>query len=100
MVVTKKSWTPFFNRIKKGHKRIEVRLLDFKPSRKPFPMVLEEWNPKTGKYTGRRLRVQAKILALADILSFYSVRDLLTKRLAVLEYSNVKEIEKKKSKKR
>ena len=100
MVLTKKSWTPFFNRIKNGDKTVEVRLLEFQPSAKPFPMVLAEWDPKTERYTGRKLRVQAKVLALADILSFYSVRDLMTKRLAVLEYSQVKELGAKKASKK
>jgi len=94
MVIARKSWPRFFERIKDGTKTIDVRIADL-PMRKQFPMVLEEWDPKRNEYTGRRLRVTAKVIALADILSFYTLRELMTHQLVVLEYSAPKKGKKK-----
>lgn len=89
MAIARKSWPKFFERIRNGSKTIDVRIADV-PLKKSFPMVLEEWDPKTHEYTGRKLHVTAKVLALADILSFYTLRELMTHQLVVLEYSTKK----------
>ncbi len=86
MAIARKSWPKFFERIKRGQRRIEVRIADT-PLTRSFDMVLEEWDPKTHEYTGRKLNVRAKPLAVCDVLSFYTLRELMTHPLVVLEYS-------------
>ena len=97
MAIARKSWPKFFARIKSGQKRIEVRIADT-PLTGSFDMVLEEWDPKTHEYTGRKLDVRAKPLAVCDVLSFYTLRELMTHPLVVLEYSKSKEAKKAKKK--
>lgn len=98
MVIRKKSWPNIFERIRSGKKTIDVRIGDFPKLSKQFPMILEEWDPKTHKYTGRRLKVSARVLALADVLSFYSVRELMSYPIVVLEYERIKEKKERKRK--
>ena len=99
MIVEKKCWPSFFNRILKGDKTVDVRLGDFRPGARHFRMVLAEWDPKAKRETGRRAEVDAKVLSVADIFSFYTLRDLMTHRLVVLEYSKPRLVDKKKKKK-
>jgi len=95
MAIARKSWPRFFERIRRGQKRHEVRIADT-PLTKSFDLVLEEWDPKRHEYTGRKLKVRAKPLAVCDVLSFYTLRELMTHPLVVLEYSKPKEAGKKK----
>jgi len=97
MAISRKSWPKFFERIKKGQKKIEVRIADT-PLTKSFDMMLEEWDPKRHEYTGRKVAVRAKPLAVCDVLSFYTLRELMTHPLVILEYSNPREIKKGKKK--
>ena len=97
MAIARKSWPKFFERIKNGKKRIEVRIADT-PLTRSFDMVLEEWDPKKHEYTGRKLNVRAKPLAVCDVLSFYTLRELMTHPLVVLEYSKSKKAKKSKKK--
>ena len=51
MIIHKKAWPPFFQAVKNGKKKFDVRLADF--NCKPGDwLILEEWNPKTKKYAG------------------------------------------------
>ena len=52
MEIKKKTWPEYFEKIVKGEKNIEVRLADFKLNKGDI-LVLEEYNPKTKKYTGQ-----------------------------------------------
>lgn len=57
-------------------------------------MILAEWDPKTKKYTGREIKVEARVLSIADLLSLYSVRELKKHKLLVLEYRNPRLVKK------
>jgi len=52
MKIEKKIWPEFFRLVRSGKKTCELRLADFK-CKPGDTMVLREWNPKTGKYTGK-----------------------------------------------
>ena len=52
MRIEKKVWPEYFQLILEGKKKFELRLADFEC--KPGDvLVLREWDPKTGGYTGR-----------------------------------------------
>ena len=56
--VYKKCWPEYFEKILSGEKTFELRLNDFEI--KPGDvLVLQEWDPKTGEYTGREVEKQA-----------------------------------------
>lgn len=58
-VIKKKNWPNDFKLVKAGKKTVQARVADFKVKPRDV-LVLEEWNPKTRKYTGRKLRKTVK----------------------------------------
>jgi len=54
MIIKKKIWPEYFKLVKSGKKNFEIRLADFRVKEGDV-LVLEEWNPKTKDYTGRKI---------------------------------------------
>ncbi|OGY15643.1 MAG: hypothetical protein A2784_04495 [Candidatus Chisholmbacteria bacterium RIFCSPHIGHO2_01_FULL_48_12] len=52
-IIKKKIWPEYFEAVASGKKRYELRLNDFKIN-EGDTLVLEEWDPQTAKYTGRK----------------------------------------------
>lgn len=52
-LIHKKIWSKYFELVKAGKKRFELRLADFDVEEGDV-LVLEEWDPETKKYTGRK----------------------------------------------
>lgn len=53
-IVRKKTWPELFETVASGKKNFDLRLNDFDIS-EGDTFVLEEWDPKTKEYTGRKL---------------------------------------------
>ncbi len=51
--IRKKIWPEYFNAVTSGKKKFELRLNDFEANEGDI-LVLEEWDPKTKQYTGRK----------------------------------------------
>ena len=77
-IIKKKSWPDDFKLVKSGKKKFEWRVADFK-IKTGDSLVLEEWNPKTKKYTGKKLTKKVTFV----------------RRLKLNEYGQKKLIEKK-----
>ena len=56
--VTKKIWPEYFDAVVSGKKKFELRLNDFE-IQEGDTIVLEEWDPKTKAYTGRKIQKKA-----------------------------------------
>ena len=54
MVIEKKTWPEYFQKILDGEKTYEVRVADFECN-SGDTIVLKEWDPKTKDYTGREI---------------------------------------------
>ena len=54
VIIKKKIWPEYFEAIVSGKKKYELRLNDFVIN-EGDTLVLEEWDPKTQKYTGREV---------------------------------------------
>ena len=54
-IIKKKIWPKYFKAITSGKKKFDLRLNDFKVKEGDI-LLLEEWNPKTQKYTGRKIK--------------------------------------------
>lgn len=54
MEIRKKIWPEYFELIKSGKKRFELRVDDF-DVKDGDTLVLEEWDPGTKEYTGRKI---------------------------------------------
>jgi len=55
MEIKKKSWPEMFEKVLDGTKKFDLRLADFE-CKAGDTLVLQEWDPKSKKYTGRELR--------------------------------------------
>lgn len=55
MTIKKKIYPQYFEQVKSGKKRFEVRVADF-DIEEGDELVLEEWDPETKEYTGRTLK--------------------------------------------
>lgn len=53
-IIKKKIWPEYFELIKSGKKRVELRVADF-DIKEGDTLILEEWDSKTKRYTGRTL---------------------------------------------
>ena len=76
--IEKKSWPETFRGIVKGKERFEVRLADFK-IKEGDTLVFKEWNPKTRKYTGKKLSFTVRKLVKVQpkkLESYYSKKDI------------------------
>lgn len=53
-IIKKKIWPEYFEAVASGKKKCELRLNDFEV-KEGDTLVLEEWDPKTKEYTGRKV---------------------------------------------
>ena len=73
--IRKKCWPEFFELILSGKKNAEMRLADF-GLKAGDTLVLEEWDPKTKKYTGRKISRKAKTVLRIDVAKMHSLEDI------------------------
>ena len=52
-IIKKKIWPEYFDAIVSGKKKYELRLNDFEVN-EGDSLILEEWDPETKEYTGRK----------------------------------------------
>lgn len=75
MEIRKKCDVGFFNKILEGKKKFEVRLDDF-PVKEGDVLVLEEWNPETKSYTGRKIKKKTSYVLRTKELEFWKKEDI------------------------
>jgi ASC-1-like (ASCH) protein len=70
MKIEKKIWPEFFEKIKKGVKTCELRLGDaeYKPG---DIIVLKEFDPKKGKFTGRSIEKEVTDVINTNEIKFW-----------------------------
>lgn len=55
--IEKKMWPESYNKVASGEKTYDLRLADWKVE-PGDTIVFREWDPETGKYTGRKMEKQ------------------------------------------
>ena len=75
MEIKKKVWPEYFEKILTGEKKLELRLADFDINEGDV-LVLEEYNQKTKKYTGRSIRKKAKQIIKVNPTKMYNIDDI------------------------
>lgn len=74
-VMRKKIWPEFFQLVLDGKKKCELRLADFEC--KPGDiLVLEEWNPKTSRYTDRKIEKKVTHVVKTKNVKFWPKEDI------------------------
>ncbi|MFA5188415.1 MAG: DUF3850 domain-containing protein [Patescibacteria group bacterium] len=86
MAIIKKKINPlYFNLVKSGKKRFELRLSDFK-IKAGDTLILQEWNAKTKKYTGRELRKKVNYILKFKLNDFGQGKEIQRKGLYVIQF--------------
>jgi ASC-1-like (ASCH) protein len=84
-LIKKKINHKYFNLVKLGKKKFELRLADFKI--KPGDiLILQEWNPKTKKYTGRELKKKVNFILKFKLNDFGQAQEIKKKGLYVIQF--------------
>jgi len=83
-VIKKKIWPEYFKDVKSGKKKFELRLADFKV-KKGDKLILEEWDPKVEKYTGREIKARVGYVLKTKNLWFWSKKDIEKYGLQIIQ---------------
>ncbi len=75
MKIEKKVWPEFFREILDGAKTFELRLADFNCSEGDI-LVLREWSPEAGDYTGRALEKEVTYVFKTKDAKFWPKEDV------------------------
>jgi ASC-1-like (ASCH) protein len=78
MIIEKKTWPEYFEKILSGDKTFELRLADWECNIGDT-LVLKEWDPKTKSYTGRKVEKIVTYVAKtkdADKWNMFSKEDI------------------------
>lgn len=89
MKIRKKIWTDCFDDVASGRKKFELRLADFKIN-PGDTLVLEEWDPMAGVYTGRKIETTATYVLKSDDCPFWSDDEIRHHGLQVIQIEVIK----------
>ncbi|PIP18572.1 MAG: hypothetical protein COX42_00065 [Parcubacteria group bacterium CG23_combo_of_CG06-09_8_20_14_all_35_6] len=68
-IIKKKSWPKVFSLMKSGKKKFDLRVADFK-IKEGDTLIMEEYDPKNKKLTGRRLTKKVKYVMKFNLNDF------------------------------
>jgi len=83
MKIEKKCHPEYFKKILTGEKNFDLRLNDFSVNPGDI-LVLREWNPETGTYTGRSVRKKITYILNTKDLTFWNKDDIKKHGLIVM----------------
>ncbi len=84
VVIKKKIWPDYFDLIASGKKRFELRVADFN-IKKGDTLILEEWNPKTKNYTGRKIEKKVTYVLKFKLNDFAQEKEIQKNGLFVIQ---------------
>ncbi|MGB7958231.1 MAG: DUF3850 domain-containing protein [Minisyncoccia bacterium] len=83
-IIHKKVWTESFDLVASGKKRFDLRLADF-DIHEGDTLMLEEWDPKTKEYTGRKAEKKVDYIFKFDLDKYGQKQDVIEKGLYVIQ---------------
>ena len=84
-MIKKKIWPEHFEQVKSNKKRFELRLADFDIKEGDI-LVLEEWNPNTKQYTGRKIEKKVNFVLKFNLDDFGQEKEIREKGLYVIQF--------------
>ncbi len=76
MIVHKKTWPKYFNMIKEGKKKFELRIADF-DIKEGDTLILEEWDPETKEYTGKKIEKKVEfVIRLKNLTQWWTKEEI------------------------
>lgn len=83
--IEKKIWPDSFTLVKRGVKKFEIRVADFK-IKKGDRFVLREWDPRTKRYTGRIIREKVSYVRHFHLNEYGQKKLIERKGLYVIQF--------------
>ena len=84
-IIHKKIHPEYFEPVSSGKKNFELRLNDFE-IQEGDTLILEEWDPKTKEYTGRKIERDVDYVLKFDLDSFNQKKEIIEKGLLVIQF--------------
>jgi len=84
VIIKKKTWPEFFELVKSGKKKFELRVADFE-IKEGDTFILEEWDPKTKTYTGRTITKKVGYILKFKLDSFGQEKEIKNHGLLVIQ---------------
>lgn len=82
--INKKIWPEYFVAIVSGKKKFELRLNDFE-IKEGDTLLLEEWDPQTSQYTGRKIEKKVTyVLKFKTDKLFWPEEEIKNKGLQII----------------
>ncbi len=75
MKIEKKVWPEYFQKIKEGTKKFELRLADWQCNEGDV-LILREWDPDKKEYTGRVLEKEVSYVLKTKEVTFWSEEEV------------------------
>ncbi len=85
MKIRKKTWIPYFQGIVDGKKTFDARLANFSCKSGDI-LVLEEYDPKAKKYTGRKIEKEITFVLNTKKQKFWSQSDIQKYGLQIISF--------------
>lgn len=85
-IIKKKIWLEYFELVSAGKKRFELRLNDFEIN-EGDTLILEEWDPKTKEYTGRKIEKKVSYVLKFKLDDFGQKKEIEEKGLQVIQFN-------------
>ncbi len=84
-IIKKKIWPEYFELVDSDKKRFELRLADF-DIKEGDTLMLEEWNPETKQYTGRKIQKLIDYVLKFKLNDFGQEEEIKEKGLFVIQF--------------
>lgn len=84
-IIEKKIWSKYFELVKSGKKKFELRLADFKVKEGDI-LILKEWDPRKKEYTGRKIKKKIKYVLKFKLNDFGQKKEIERKGLYVIQF--------------
>ena len=84
-IITKKIPHEYFELIKSGKKKFELRLAEFEIKEGDM-LILEEWNEEQKKHTGRKIEKYVNYVLKFDLNAFGQKEEIIEKGLYVIQF--------------
>ena len=87
--IKKKVWPEYFQSILNGKKNVEIRLADFEIA-EGDTLILEEFDPETNTYTGRKIKKKAKSIIKFNPTRMYRPEEIKKYGFYIIEMKESK----------
>jgi len=84
-LIKKKIWPKYFQLVRAGKKKFEIRLADFK-IKEDDVLILQEWDPKNKRYTGRQLKKRVKYILKFKLDDFGQKEKIEKKGIYIIQF--------------